>query len=343
MLTQYFHKWFDFVIPKRKNELDDYFSVLDGWRALAILMVLAAHLMPLGPDWLQLNVTSGIVGMSIFFTLSGFLITNFLLNNPSLYAFIIRRIFRILPLAWLYLVIVALVVDISSVDLLEHFLFYANWPPMPLISGVTSHFWSLCLEMQFYIGIAALFFLLQDKAFYFCILMCFSVTAYSVYSGVYVSINTYYRVDEILVGVILALIFNDRLGSFLKDLLRKANLYIFTILLVVASHPESGFFNYFRPYLAAILVGASLFVVTPSTYVKFLNLRVFIYIATISYALYVIHPLLAHYTWFGSGDGLEKYLKRPLLFLVLVIAAHVSTFYYERFWIKLAKKITNKK
>ena len=50
---------------------------LDGLRAASILLVLAAHLLPLGPAVLQLNSTAGLSGMAIFFSLSGFLIVRF--------------------------------------------------------------------------------------------------------------------------------------------------------------------------------------------------------------------------------------------------------------------------
>ena len=63
------------VAGSRAGGGDNRLFVLDGWRAISILLVLATHLLPLGPKRLQLNVTSGTMGMSLFFTLSGFLIT----------------------------------------------------------------------------------------------------------------------------------------------------------------------------------------------------------------------------------------------------------------------------
>jgi peptidoglycan/LPS O-acetylase OafA/YrhL len=84
------------------------FEVLDGWRGISILLVLATHLLPLGPKSWQLNFTFGPMGMALFFTLSGFLITNFLLQRPSVTDFLIRRIARIVPLAWLCMAIALL-------------------------------------------------------------------------------------------------------------------------------------------------------------------------------------------------------------------------------------------
>ena len=60
----------------------NYLAVLDGWRGISILLVLASHLLPLGPKGWQLNATAGPMGMALFFTLSGFLITRFLLDAP---------------------------------------------------------------------------------------------------------------------------------------------------------------------------------------------------------------------------------------------------------------------
>ena len=74
--------------------------MLDGWRGISILLVLLAHLMPLGPKAWRLNETAGPLGMALFFTLSGFLITRFLLRNDSIAEFLIHRFFRIVPLAW---------------------------------------------------------------------------------------------------------------------------------------------------------------------------------------------------------------------------------------------------
>jgi peptidoglycan/LPS O-acetylase OafA/YrhL len=66
--------------------------MLDGWRALSILAVLAAHMLPLGPARLRINVSAGNAGMGLFFALSGFLIASGLAFHPSVRDFAIRRI-----------------------------------------------------------------------------------------------------------------------------------------------------------------------------------------------------------------------------------------------------------
>lgn len=316
---------------------DSRFAVLDGWRGISILLILATHLLPLGPKVLQINSTTGPMGMAIFFTLSGFLITNFLIHKPSVVDFLIRRLARVVPLAWLCMFFALVWVDASSDMWLANFAFYSNWPPMRL-PEVLSPFWSLCVEMQFYIGVALLFSITGVRGLYLLLPICFGVTLYRVFSGVHIAINTYYRIDEILVGCILALAYNNRFGKIGRDIFKAFNPYILFSLFVVSCHPESGFFNYFRPYLAALLVGWSLFN-DKSNICKPLSSRVLTYIATISYALYLIHPLLAH-SWLGSGGTVEKYLKRPLLFGILFVLAHISTFYLEKRITTFAKTVS---
>lgn len=336
---------YNWLIAVRKTTADDYFDVLDGWRGLSILFVLAAHLLPLGPKVWRLNETAGPMGMSIFFTLSGFLIANFLIHRPNIHDFIIRRFFRIIPLAWLYLAIALPFLGAGMDSYLPHLFFYGNWPiegatSLSFVAG-TSHFWSLCVEMQFYVGIAFLVWLLKDRAFLLIPLLCVFVTLYRINDGVLIAINTYYRLDEILVGVIVALVYNQKFGELLPRLFKWVNPFYVIVIWIVSCHPDSGFMNYLRPYLAATVVASTLYNPSPSI-AKFLNLKVLVYLASVSYALYVIHPLLNH-TWLGYGETIEKYAKRPLYFVILFLLAHISTFYYEKHWISFAKSLTRKK
>lgn len=303
------------------------FNVLDGWRGLSILSVLACHLLPLGPHFLQLNYAAGVLGMSLFFTLSGFLVTHFLIGRPNVIDFLVRRFFRILPLAWLYILIVLLLNPVSRDVWFAHVFFYANYPPKPLIH-VTDHLWSLCVEMHFYIGLALLVAVFKKHGLLLIPLICLTITAIRVVNHEHVSVITHFRVDEILAGSILALIFHQKLGMVIYNMMSKINYIYVLVLLLISCHPDAGFMNYFRPYFAAALVGATLF--NQSTrFTRFLEHKWLFYIASISFALYVIHPLLVS-TWLGSGDVIEKYSKRPLLFMALFLCAHVSTFYYEQ-------------
>ncbi len=315
-------------------------SVLDGWRGLSILLVLLCHLAPLGGIG---NTSIGILGMVIFFVLSGYLITSFLLaKTASLSEFAIRRFFRVVPLAWLYFVIVFVFQTETVGTWLANFLFYANLPPQR-IRLATDHMWSLCVEVQFYVGIALLVGLMRRKGLLLLPLIGLLFTILRVHAEAYASSVSWYRVDEILAGCTLALMLHGqfgRAGEAIVSWMRIAPQWLLFVLLAVCSlYPinEGQWTSYFRPYVGALLVGATM-VNGSTTLTSFLDRRPLLYLGSISYAVYVVHMGLV-YTWLGSGDVIERYSKRPLLLLVLLVLAHVSTFWFEHPMIECGKRL----
>jgi peptidoglycan/LPS O-acetylase OafA/YrhL len=154
---------------------------IQGLRAVAVLLVLAYHLWPE-------SVTGGFVGVDVFFVISGFLITAHLLQHPprrsrDLLAFWGRRIRRLLPAAFLVLLVTAIASRLIAPDtrwaanageMIASALYVQNWAlasrsvdylgaaeaPTPV-----QHYWSLSVEEQFYlfwpILILALFWFAQ--------------------------------------------------------------------------------------------------------------------------------------------------------------------------------------
>ena len=321
-----------------------HLSVLDGWRGLSILLVLAAHLLPLGPHSLLLNHSAGVFGMVIFFILSGFLITSFLLKDQRIGGFLVKRFCRVLPLAWLYLVIALVLSVVPLSKWASHMLFYANLPledgfPNDLLP-MTEHLWSLCMELQFYVGVALLVAMLPKRGLLLLPFIGMAFTALRWHDGVIASSISYYRIDEILAGCTLALVYHGVFGVRARDFLRIVPLWPVAVLLAFSSMPQGQWLNFLRPYLALLLVGGSLMQPT-SLLVRVLHNRMLVFVAGISYALYVIHPMLT-FTWLGSGDVIVKYLKRPLFFAVLFMLAYGSTFYYESWFMKRGKRWADK-
>jgi peptidoglycan/LPS O-acetylase OafA/YrhL len=312
-------------------------QVLDGWRGISISLVLMGHLLPLGPKALRLNETAGIAGMAVFFILSGFLITSLLLRDAHIGRFLVRRFARIVPLAWLALVLVFWAEEGDSAALIRNLLFIANWPPMALPEG-TTHFWSLCVEVQFYIGVAVLVGLLGKRGLWLLPVLAVAVTLWRVAHGKELSIETQFRVDEILAGCMLALMHHHR-QRLPVALLGKIPAVLAIALFLIACHPASGWLGYVRPYLAMVMIASTLFALQHGRFHRWLEGRVLGYLASVSYALYVIHGCL-HITWLESGDKLEKYLKRPLFFAVTFALAHLSTFYFERFFNEWGRRLT---
>ena len=314
-------------------------AVLDGWRGTSIVLVLACHLLPLGPKSWRLNEAAGPMGMALFFTLSGFLITRFLLRHSSIADFLIRRFFRIVPLAWLAMLVVLPMDGATWPGVLANILFYANLPPQHLTES-GSHLWSLCVEVQFYVGIALLVKVLGRRGLHLVPILCIAVTLHRIAVGAPVDIVTWRRGDEILAGAILALAYEGSWGTLPGRWLARANPYLFIVLLAVCSHPAFETLNYLRPYVAAALVGITLFSSLPARLAQVLTSRSLAYVATISFALYVIHHILM-YSWFGEGERLVRYAKLPLLLAATFLLAHLSTFLLERRCIALGKRLSD--
>jgi peptidoglycan/LPS O-acetylase OafA/YrhL len=326
------------TIEERDHRKARRIPVLDGWRATSILLVLGSHLVPLGPHWLELNYAAGAMGMALFFTLSGFLITQFLAAGMKVKDFLARRLARILPLCWTAVIALLLWHRYDFITGARNLLFVANLPPVTLLRG-GEHLWSLGVEMQFYIGIALVCALMGRRGLYLIPLAAVAVTLARIFAGEPISIVTWHRVDEILGGGIIALIYSGWFGQRAREVLERLPIWPFALGLLVSSSPYGGAAMYLRPYAAALLVGASLNG-SPARLKRVLVSRQMAYIAEVSYALYVIHGVL-NATWLGSGDHLVRDLKRPLLIAVTFALAHISTRYFEQPITRAVRRLTN--
>jgi peptidoglycan/LPS O-acetylase OafA/YrhL len=144
-----------------ESERSGRIQTLDGWRAIAIIVVLCTHIRWPLPQLAFLGY-GGDLGVQLFFALSGFLITSRLLDEydakgvVSWRSFYIRRAFRILPPAFFYLSVLVLLgyvlhyIPIGAKQLTASVFFFRNY--ISVASGwYTGHFWSLAVEEHFYL------------------------------------------------------------------------------------------------------------------------------------------------------------------------------------------------
>lgn len=315
-------------------------SILDGWRALSILLVLFSHWVPTPRAW-QLNDAAGATGMAIFFTLSGFLITRLLLRNSEILPFLIRRLMRIVPLAWAAVAILWIANRPDFDTAVANFLFYSNLPPAHLMTG-GNHLWSLCVEVQFYLGIALLVAVGGRKALFALPVIALAITALRIADGETISIVTWHRADEILAGACVALAVHH-LPRLSRAFRPHPGLCIGILaILFLSGHPESGWLQYLRPYFAGAAVGVSLYS-APLMMERIFTSAPASYLAKVSYAVYVVHGMLTA-TWLGGEQASKttRYLLRPVLAAATFAVAHVSTFHYEKYWIQWGKRLAGR-
>jgi peptidoglycan/LPS O-acetylase OafA/YrhL len=323
----------DPVIASQPSHL----PALDGFRAFSILAVLACHMLPLGPSQWQGNATAGYMGMSVFFALSGFLIARYLWESPQAGQFFLRRFARILPLVFLVSVVYGLMLEGRLDTFLGTNLYILNYWHAAIAPSV-SPLWSLGVEMHFYIAIGLAVLVFGRGGFWIVPVAALAVLALRIDAEAFGAIQTHLRVDEILSGAMLALLWvhRDR-GIAAAVWARLPGLFWpIVVLWALSCWPPSEALGYLRPYFTALMIGAVL-AMDGGWQTALLSTRSLRYIATISFALYVWHSPFRH-GWFDAGTDLERYLvKRPIGFAATFLLAHLSTFYFEQPIIRTAK------
>lgn len=323
---------------------------LDGWRAVAIAIVFLSHA-GLG------KIIPGGLGVTIFFFLSGYLITTLLLREFAHAAtinirhFYLRRALRLTP---------PLLLVLTATYLLTHYgiftghatwagffaqLFYfANYYTLFFDAGQalpqgTGVFWSLAVEEHFYFFFPALFLLLMRKAErrripLYLAAACAAFLAWRYWLVVGQSApmeRTYYatdtRIDSILYGCILATL---PLSQGLRAVLQRprvriaavaAGMGLLLLTLVVRD-------DVFRETLRYSLQGIALIplfyysVTHPRSFpFRLLNLRWVQRVGIYSYSIYLSHEvLLSNVDWVSANPALNiaAALAFSLLFAVLV-------------------------
>ena len=284
-------------------------------------------MIPLGPKWLALNSAVSAAGLSIFFFLSGFLIVSMLSRNLDIPSFLIRRLFRIAPLAWLALVVLAAIDRPTLETWLVNAFFFANLVPGDLMPA-GEHLWSLSVEVQFYLAIAVAALVLGRRAFALLPFACLAITGLRIAQGAGFSIVTWLRVDEILVGGIVALVLHHSKRARASAEWPVSVTILLLPVLLLCCHERFHFANYMRPYATALVVYSSLFRTTDALYALLVS-PLLTYFAKTSYALYIVHPL-TYAGWMGEGDVVVRYTKRVFSFALTFLFAHLLSNHYEQ-------------
>lgn len=282
---------------------------LDLVRATAILLVIAAHLAAWGitemkpnADWIHrlgwFSQITGVVGVELFFVLSGFLVGRIALTrNGSLIHFYMRRWLRTFPAYAVMLIILVLIKGVPE-DFWAYVLFLQ--PPLQDFFSVS---WSLCVEEWFYLLLPLFLFIPRRYFMHSTIAVIFALLFLRIYSGLeYETLRrtTFLRLDALLIGVLLAWIKLEK--QYLYNYLQKpitlllCGAFIVGVLFISGLMRVSGFY---LPMLETHHTIAALFTVMPLLLALLLphaeklpTLLLRALITTISagaYSLYLVH------------------------------------------------------
>ncbi len=335
---------------------------LDTLRAFAVIAVLISH-------WLEVHFLGG-AGVTLFFVLSGYLITGILLRSRNISEtrneskflaakqFYIRRTLRIFPVYYATL-FVFFIMNLPFAR--EYISWYSTYTTNFLLYfrqdwlGYFSHLWTLAVEEQFYIlwPFVILFiprkFLL--KSIYIIILIgpVFRVIMYLMEGGInnsFQSLLTPSNMDCFGVGALLAYfrLYNiDKLEfktAFSKVI---AALSVVTIALLVMfggviGENSSFGVNIFVQVLfkTAIIVFSIFLIAKASIGIGGLLKPVFdnkalMYIGKISYGVYLFHPFcIAVYKYLGFSVKNNMYVNFVIMFTLVMVISSLSWFLFER-------------
>jgi peptidoglycan/LPS O-acetylase OafA/YrhL len=301
--------------------------VLDGWRAIAILLVILDHASTYVPRPLLVGghriimVWTGLggYGVDIFFVLSGLIITSRLIDEQEasgqvdLRAFYIRRAFRILPLVVTYLITLCILAKLRAVsdfrwsDIVGSLFFFRNYEGWYRESSIsTAHFWSLSIEEHFYLFWPALFLLLRRRAAMATAavgaLGCAVWRFYDVSTnftwhlswihptGISYPIRTDVRIDGLLLGAVCALMLRDPKLRLLFDKIPSWVAVAALLLGVLSVRINHLFPSLITNALIAVMLCVSAFG-QQGIVSRMLTHRFLLWLGAISYSLYMWQQL----------------------------------------------------
>ncbi|MDM0116952.1 acyltransferase [Variovorax sp. J22R133] len=309
---------------------------LTGLRCVAILMVVLSHaggtLVGGYQGWLSPVRPLAGVGVQIFFVLSGFLITGILraeyeaTGRLGLYAFYRRRVLRIWPASYAFLLVLALLTWAGQLDIGWQQFTYAAlqvWnygaalnglfpPAVPRLQGewFLGHFWSLALEEQFYWiwpPMLVLFLRTGRKAWLPLLILCIPLLRIATYFLAprlrgQLGMMLHTGLDTILIGCWCALR-RDEIAARIRSWKHGSLWLTLAFVALVGVIPQLGlrlggfWTSTYGVTVAAALAG--LLVVALATRKDFwlsrlLRIRAFVFVGSISYSLYLWQQLFLY-------------------------------------------------
>ncbi|HVZ97556.1 MAG TPA: acyltransferase [Chitinophagaceae bacterium] len=290
---------------------------LDSLRAIAVILVIISHWIA-ADRWIN-TTPNGVIGVDIFFVLSGFLISWILFENRKkaerihtskstlLKNFYVRRTLRIFPIYYATIFLLLIFSKASASNIHGAFLYFVTYTSniyffkIKVWDGVLSHLWSLAVEEQFYL-IWPWIILFTNKKYLRSVIVIF----------IFIGIAGQYLMQEVRMGDILTFTCFDAFGlgallawqlSFKPKELKKFYhvLSFFSaialVLFVAGIVQESWSYVPLKTLISILSLWVITYIVlhyeTNTIRLKIIwNNRVLIFLGKISYGMYLYHNIL---------------------------------------------------
>jgi peptidoglycan/LPS O-acetylase OafA/YrhL len=351
-----------------------HYPALDGLRGIAILMIVIYH----NFGYIEKYIFFGWLAVDLFFVMSGFLITDILMNAAGtknfLRNFYYRRILRIFPLYYLSLVLFLIVlprlpiesgIKYYSDNQVWIWTYLQNWLYIfkpPVHTNTLNHLWSLAVEEQFYL-LWPLAILLIRKPKYLLVFISLLLVStvglrlwiwtHHIAGFAYYNLYTFTRIDGICIGCMVALLARID-ANFLKKY--TSGIVLFFAALNFAFFFINRKFQFSFPFLA--LAGYTTFAMMLGLLVNqavtretklinlLFNIPILKFFGRISYGFYIFHwPVYLLLSPYVSGwvsrfthGRLAEILVSSLSTLTAIALSWLSFNYFEKYFLKLKMK-----
>ncbi|MBY0476806.1 MAG: acyltransferase [Chitinophagaceae bacterium] len=353
---------------KEKDYSTDYFFQLDFLRAIAVLLVIVSHWYS-KDFFLNRYTENDTLGVTMFFVLSGFLITGILLKSKNalgksqslggiLKVFYVRRALRIFPVYYLLLLLlVTLGIDETRDTFWWHFFYGSNflfWIKGHFV-GLLSPFWSLSVEEQFYLIWPFVILLAGQKKlpYLFCLIAASSVLFRFFIATDVTQIGRILMpgsLDSFCVGGLIAFgrLYQPKWYACIQK--NKGSLLFLAVIMLV--FVNTHFFNsisikfsvaiyYLILSIAfAILTDRLASGINSKPFVLVLNNPVFLFLGKISYGLYLFHSFIPKVYGLPIPKFLTPfsfYIAEITRFSILILIASISWYFFEKPILKFKK------
>jgi len=346
---------------------------LDGLRGLMVLYVVMVHIEMYKPDYgfkglpLPFLLQSGNVAVTMFFVMSGFIITTLLLKEAkrtggiSIKKFYLRRVCRIFPAYFMVLLAAVLLYasQINAKGMALSVFFLSNIAYLKfMLPPVLYPIWSIGVEEQFYAVHPFVMKRINDvkkilQLFLLVIAMVW-LLRYLYYLPWFYGRHFYYalhnlflysRFDTILMGCIAAFYFSNTQG--LKEpswLYKKATQYLlllsFVLLLLITAVYSFTSHELYGVVSALLMMNLS----RPGTSVFNLQYRPLLFLGKISYGLYLTHVFVLYGVFpllqkINLPEGFFQHLVIYIAALAATVSvAAISFFLIENRFLKLKER-----
>lgn len=328
-----------------------YYNELDGLRFIAVFLVILSHWFP-KTHFLN-YLPNGSIGVTIFFVLSGFLISSILFNykqkikkgkvnnRKALAIFYIRRSLRIFPI---YYILIIFLYFYGYSTIKENFGYFLTYTSNILMFknqtsyGTISHLWTLAIEEQFYLFWPFIVLFVRKKFIKVIIPILILI---AVFSQFYMNLNFEYY-NYLTFNAFDAFGFGSLLAFF--HTFEKENLVVYRNILWGLLAVVSLFFilniNFFTSQtLTSILTTLLLIFILnaknknsyPSKFLRIPTLR---YIGKISYGIYLFHTFIPgfmrnYYQLYLPTFLKNQYFISGVNFGIVILVATVSWYVIE--------------